>query len=94
MFAAVEWKKLMCCLFRDKAATVVLDGAAVVKMVCLMREEKSLEVGIKDARMAGFYITSEGVCEMEEVFGETDRVEGQSRASDDAVWCGGMRERD
>lgn len=58
MFAAVEWKKLMWCLFRYKAPTLFLD--AVVAVV----KAKSLEVGVKDARMPAFYrSTCMGRCE-------------------------------
>ena len=56
IFAAVEWKKLMWCLFRYKAPTlflVVVVVFAVVKVVCLAR--RSLEVRVKDARMPVFY---------------------------------------
>lgn len=60
MFAAVEWKKLRWCLFNGKdvialfraaaAAAVVVDVNVVV--VCLAVVKKSLEVLVKDARIA------------------------------------------
>lgn len=64
IFAAVEWKKLMWCLFRYKAPTIFLDAVvAVMKAVCLVKK-KSLEVRVKDARMPAFYrSTCMGTCE-------------------------------
>ena len=63
IFAAVEWKKLMWCLFRYKAPTLFLDAVvAVVKVVCLVK--KSVEVRVKDARMLAFYRSRcMGTCE-------------------------------
>lgn len=63
ILAAVEWKKLMWGLFRSEALTlflvaaaaVVVVAVAVVKVIFLAR--KSLEVGIKDARMSEVYIS-------------------------------------
>ena len=57
MFAAVEWKKLRWCLFNGKdflalfrVAAAVVDVNVVV--VCLAVVKKSLEVLVKDARIA------------------------------------------
>ena len=64
IFAAVEWKKSMWCLFRYKAPTLffVVVAVAVVKVVCLVK--KSLEARVKDARMPAFYrSTCIGACE-------------------------------
>ena len=52
MFAVVERKKLMCCLFKGKAPRL-LRVIGVVKMDCLVR--RFVEDRIKDARMSGFY---------------------------------------
>ena len=53
IFDAVEWKKLMWCFFNGKVLKVCLVVAAALKVGSVVK--KSLEVGVKDARMSGFY---------------------------------------
>lgn len=56
MFAAVEWKKLMWFLFKGKDVTRLFLGAAVgvdvTVIVFLAVVKRSLEVLVKDARIA------------------------------------------
>ena len=53
IFDAVEWKKVMWCLFNGKVLKVCLVVAAALKVGSVVK--KSLEVGVEDARMSGFY---------------------------------------
>ena len=55
ILAAVEWKKLMWCWFSGKAPRLVLVAGLDVKVVCVVKEEKSLEVRVKDARVPALY---------------------------------------
>ena len=55
IFDAVEWKKLMWCFFNGKVLSLraCLDVVAALKVGSVVK--KSLEDGVKDARMSGFY---------------------------------------
>lgn len=56
MFVVVEWKKLIWVLFKGKVFTTLFLVAAVevdvTVMVCLAVVKRSLEVLVKDARIA------------------------------------------